>query len=75
MLEEDMDEELTLFDLRHFCDGNPVYCYYFRLPELQALKRNAVKKLERHLPTYGNSNIAFQENKKIQLNSHTSGTK
>ncbi len=35
MLEQNMDEELSDFDLKHFCDGNPVYCYYFRLPQLQ----------------------------------------
>lgn len=36
MLAEKMDSELSDFDLKHFCDGNPVYCYYFRLPTLQA---------------------------------------
>ncbi len=30
MLAKEMDEELSEFDLKHFCDGNPVYCYYFR---------------------------------------------
>lgn len=39
MLAEKMDEELTEFDLKHFCDGNPVYCYYFRLPFIQATAR------------------------------------
>jgi hypothetical protein len=36
MLAENIDEELSDFDLKHFCDGNPIYCYYFRLPALQA---------------------------------------
>jgi len=39
MLAENMDGELSEFDLKHFCDGNPVYCYYFRLPALQAAAR------------------------------------
>ena len=39
MLAEKIDEELTEFDLKHFCDGNPVYCYYFRLPFMQAAAR------------------------------------
>jgi hypothetical protein len=38
MLEQNIDDELSDFDLKHFCDGNPVYCYYFRLPQLE-LKR------------------------------------
>jgi len=37
MLAKNMDGELSDFDLKHFCDGNPVYCYYFRLPALQAV--------------------------------------
>jgi hypothetical protein len=32
MLAENMNGDLSEFDLKHFCDGNPVYCYYFRLP-------------------------------------------
>lgn len=36
MLVENMDGELSDFDLKHFCDGDPVYCYYFRQPALQA---------------------------------------
>ena len=35
MSAENIDEELSDFDLKHFCDGNPVYCYYFRRPALQ----------------------------------------
>lgn len=35
MSAENIDEELSDFDLKHFCDGNPIYCYYFRLPALQ----------------------------------------
>lgn len=39
MLEEQVDGEVSEFDLKHFCDGNPVYCYYFRSPVLQAAER------------------------------------
>ena len=35
MLEAQVSEDLNDFDIRHFCDGDPVYCYYFRLPQLQ----------------------------------------
>ncbi len=35
MLEAQISEALNDFDLKHFCDGNPIYCYYFRLPQLQ----------------------------------------
>ena len=55
MLTENLDEELSDFDLKHFCDGNPIYCYYFRLPALQAaakLSKNKVslEKLPREIP-------------------------
>jgi hypothetical protein len=43
MLAENMDGELSEFDLKHFCDGNPVYCYYFRLPALQAARAQLSK--------------------------------
>jgi len=43
MLAENMDGELSDFDLKHFCDGNPVYCYYFRLPALQAAQAQLPK--------------------------------
>lgn len=43
MLAENMDGEISDFDLEHFCDGNPVYCYYFRLPSLQATSRLSTK--------------------------------
>jgi len=36
MLAQNMDGEVSEFDLEHFCDGNPIYCYYFRLPALKA---------------------------------------
>lgn len=35
MLEAQMSEDLTDFDIEHFCDGDPICCYYFRLPNLQ----------------------------------------
>jgi len=36
MTEEKMDEELTDFDLKHFCEGNPIYCYHFRKTAVKA---------------------------------------
>lgn len=39
MLEMNMEGDLSDFDLKRFCDGNPVYCYYFRLPALEAVER------------------------------------
>jgi len=55
MLAENMNGELTDFDLKHFCDGNPVYCYYFRLPALQAAEELpktevALEMLPREIP-------------------------
>jgi len=55
MLAENMDEELSNFDLKHFCDGNPIYCYYFRLPALQAAAKPSgpetlVEKLLKEMP-------------------------
>jgi hypothetical protein len=35
MLEAQTSGDLNDFDIKHFCDGNPIYCYYFRLPQLQ----------------------------------------
>ena len=58
MLEQNMDEKLSDFDLKHFCDGNPVYCYYFRLPQLE-LKRAAS-------PTEGQSHKTAHEEKIVQ---------
>lgn len=31
MLDLGMDGEVTDFDTHHFCEGNPVYCYFFRV--------------------------------------------
>ena len=30
MLEEKLYEELTDFDIKHYCKGNPINCFYFR---------------------------------------------
>jgi hypothetical protein len=49
MLAEDIGGELSEFDLKHFCDGNPVYCYYFRLPATQSVSR--LQKTEAELQT------------------------
>lgn len=31
MLDLGMDGEVTDFDIEHFCEGNPVCCYFFRV--------------------------------------------
>lgn len=49
MLAENMGGELSEFDLKHFCDGNPVYCYYFRLPAAQSASH--LQKTEAELET------------------------
>ena len=56
MLAENMGGELSEFDLKHFCDGNPVYCYYFRIPATQAASR--LQKTEAELETIP-SEISF----------------
>ena len=33
MVDAGLDGKLSSFDIQHFCNGNPVYCYYFRLME------------------------------------------
>jgi hypothetical protein len=30
MIEQGLDEELDDFDLTHYCEGNPHYCFFFR---------------------------------------------
>jgi len=30
MVEAGLDGEVSTFDIKHFCRGNPIYCYYFR---------------------------------------------
>jgi len=30
MVDAGLDGKLSSFDIQHFCNGNPVYCYYFR---------------------------------------------
>jgi len=52
MLAENMDGELSDFDLKHFCDGTPIYCYYFRLPALQSTQAQLLEseKLLERLP-------------------------
>ena len=44
MLEMKLNPELTDFDIRNYCEGNPIYCYYFRLPQIEEkLKRQQEK--------------------------------
>jgi len=32
MLEDDLDGTVSDFDVKHYCKGNPIHCYYFRSP-------------------------------------------
>lgn len=54
MLSQDVVDELTNFDLEHFCDGNPIYCYYFRLPQTEATKPVIEPLKEKAYPSYLN---------------------
>lgn len=57
MLEAQISGDLNDFDLRHFCDGNPIYCYYFRLPQLQNQTRPERKISPSLMPTAEKSNV------------------
>ena len=47
MLELKLKEDLTDFDIRHYCTGNPIFCYYFRLPQIEKeMKENEKKTLK-----------------------------
>ena len=55
MLEMNIEGDLSDFDLKRFCGGNPVYCYYFRLPALEAVERiskpeHSLKPLPKDIP-------------------------
>jgi len=30
IVEEGANGEVSDFDIQHYCNGNPIYCYYFR---------------------------------------------
>ena len=47
MLELKLKGDLTDFDIRHYCTGNPIFCYYFRLPQIdKEMKENEKKTLK-----------------------------
>jgi len=47
MLELKLKGDLTDFDIRHYCTGNPIFCYYFRLPRIEKeMKENEKKTLK-----------------------------
>lgn len=43
MLEAKISGDLNDFDIKHFCNGDPIYCYYFRLPRLEKANENPVE--------------------------------
>ncbi|MCD6243199.1 hypothetical protein J7K06_05920 [Candidatus Bathyarchaeota archaeon] len=67
MLEMKLNPELTDFDVRNYCEGNPIYCYYFRLPQIEEkLKRqkekpNSLRKIH----------VVYRKLPKIKLNVKT----
>ena len=47
MLELKLKGDLTDFDIRHYCTENPIFCYYFRLPQIEKeMKENEKKTLK-----------------------------
>ena len=44
MLELKLKGDLTDFDIRHYCTGNPIFCYYFRLPQIKKEMKEKEKK-------------------------------
>ena len=49
MLETNMNGDLTDFDLKHFCNGDPVYCYYYRFSIIQDTTENLTIEHEKTL--------------------------
>jgi hypothetical protein len=50
MLEANISGDLSDFDVKHFCDGDPNHCYYFRLTQLQKTKENPTEAEQKILP-------------------------
>jgi hypothetical protein len=49
MLEKGIDDEVSDFDLEHYCQGNPVNCYFFRMlkrEEADQPQKKLMEKLE-----------------------------
>jgi len=45
MIENGLDGKLSDFDIQHFCNGNPVNCYFYRLPQLQKDEKSLRQKI------------------------------
>jgi len=50
MLEAKISGDLNDFDMKHFCQGDPNRCYYFRLPQLQETHENPFETEQKILP-------------------------
>jgi hypothetical protein len=50
MLEKNLDGEVSDFDIRNFCDGNPIYCYYFRSQAIKAALKDKNENKHKILP-------------------------
>ena len=44
MIEKGLDGKISDFDIQHFCDGNPVNCYFYRLPPSQKDEKSLKQK-------------------------------
>ena len=49
MLELKLKGDLTDFDIRHYCTGNPIFCYYFRLPQIEKEMKENEKKTAKEI--------------------------
>jgi hypothetical protein len=45
MIEQGLDGKVSDFDIEHYCNGNPINCYYYRLPRSKKDERNLEQKI------------------------------
>lgn len=45
MIEKGLDGKVSDFDIKHFCNGNPINCYYYRLPSSQEDEKSLKQKI------------------------------
>jgi len=44
MIEKGLDGNLSDFDVQHYCDGNPINCYFYRAPLSQEKEKGLRQK-------------------------------
>jgi hypothetical protein len=47
MLAKGIDEEVSDFDIDHYCEGNPFNCYFFRMLEREEADQPGKKLMEK----------------------------